>query len=168
MEDKRKRNLLAHVKECTDRIYETVIAQPGGYCGGFSQLGSFYSRVLKDLVDRNILKKERNEAAPRLAFRYTWIASMAPTKTLYENIAFKLRMEQKEYSEKNKQKKELTHVKIPKVNASEILTGPALENNILMEPTPNPLRSFTDAELWDELKARGYEIAEGRLAKFLN
>jgi len=163
MEKRVKRNPLAHVKECTDKIYETIIAQPGGYCGGFAHLGNYYSQVLKELVDRGIVEKERNLAAPRLAYKYTWAAAMAPTNTLYKNIAFSISAKMKQIRDASRSKK-----KSQEPSSVEPAMLDVEVKNELLEPARSPLSSFSDGELWSELKARGYEVADGRLARFLD
>ena len=163
MEKRVKRNLLAHVKECTDKIYETIIAQPGGYCGGFSHLGSYYSAILKELVDRKIVERERNFAVPRLAYKYTWAAAMAPTNTLYKNIAFSIRAKQKQLKDNRVSKK-----KSGEPANAEPATLDVEAKDDLIEQARNPLSAFSDVELWSELKSRGYEIVDGRLARFLD
>ena len=160
----KKKGSLAKYKEACDFIYEATV-KPDGYRGSFSRIGRLTALVAIEFVKRGIIKNEGGNAAQI----YTWAAiGQHPTKTLYASIAEAIRKQHREAQAKSYQrKKELTHVKIPKVNASEILTGPSPENNLLMEPKPNQLRLIPDAELWAELKARGYEAVDGRIAKFL-
>lgn len=167
MEKRVKRNPLARVKEVTDKIYETIVAQPSGtYSGGFSHLGHYYSLVLKELVDRRIVARERNLAAPRLAYKYTWAAAMAPTNTLYKNIAFSIWAKKKQIKDASRAKKksgEPTSAE-PATLDVEVVKYELLEQ----ERERNPLSAFSDVELWSELKARGFEIIDGRLARFLD
>lgn len=164
----KKKGSLASYKEACDFIYEATI-KPDGYHGSFTRISRLHALVAIEFVKRGIIKMEGNKAAPV----YIWAAiGQHPTNCLYSSVAESIRKQSREAQAKSYQrKKELTHVKIPKVNApelSEILTGPAPENNPFMEPKPNQLRLIPDAELWAELKARGYEAVDGRLAKFLN
>ena len=162
----KKKGSLAKYKEACDFIYEATV-KPDGYHGSFSRIARLHALVAIEFVKRGIIKIGGSKAAPV----YTWAATgQHPTNCLYSSVAESIRKQSREAQARSYQRKkqDLKKVKIPEVNASQVLSGPAPENNLLMEPTPNPLRLIPDAELWSELKARGYEAVDGRLAKFLN
>ena len=152
----KKKGSLARYKEACDFIYEATI-KPDGYHGSFSRIGRLHALVAIEFVKRGIIKIGGSKAAPV----YTWAATgQHPTNCLYSSVAESIRKQAREAQARSYQRKkqELKTVKIPKVNASDFIPGPA----------PSSIRDFTDAELWAELKARGYEAVDGRLAKFLN
>lgn len=152
----KKKGSLASYKDACDFIYEATVKQ-GGYKGSFNRISRLTAMVAIEFVKRGIIKMEGNKAAPV----YTWAAiGQHPTNALYSSIAEAIRKQARESQARSYQRKKqgLKNVKIPKVNANDFIPGPA----------PRFIRDFTDAELWAELKARGYEAVDGRLAKFLN
>jgi len=152
----KKKGSLAKYKEACDFIYEATVKQEG-YHGSFNRIGRLHALVAIEFVKRGIIKKEGGNAAPV----YTWAAiGQHPTNCLYSSVAEAIRKQSREAQARSYQRKKqgLKTVKIPNVNASDFIQDPA----------PGSIRDFTDAELWAELKARGYEAVDGRLAKFLN
>ena len=82
-----KEPLIVRVKERVDFIYNLVTENKDGYAGGFTKSDNLTQRVVRALVDRHALEKERDMTRPRLCFKYKWAANLAPTKEFYKNIS---------------------------------------------------------------------------------
>lgn len=154
------------VKEFVDFIYEYLIEHPDGLAFPMKSLTSSRTqkRIASILVQRGIIERTTipNVGKPGHSYRYRWAANMPPTKTLYGSIVSEIRNEQYKWPSYNgKAKKNREEVE------AEPMPTPAADEP-QEQPTSvftgfEPLDGFSDQELWDELKKRGYSIEENRL-----
>lgn len=154
------------VKEFVDFIYEYLIEHPDGLAFPMKSITSSRTqkRIASILVQRGIIGRTSipNVGKPGCTYRYRWAATMPPTKTLYGSIVSEIRNEQYKWPSYNGKAK-----KNREVAEAEPMPTPAAD--VPQEPPQSvftglaPLDGFSDKELWDELKKRGYSIEENRL-----
>lgn len=134
-------NYYDHIKSCIDTIYELT---KEGYVGSMGSLGdTILMKVSTELVNRGVVKKDRLKGS---TYKYTWVATSAPTETFYKNILTHLRSYQKGIDAKNRALKK-----------SKFEVKPAVESVVVK------IDSFSTQELWDELKRRGAVIENNQL-----
>ena len=150
------KNNITKYKETIDYIYRATCSdrpqriEPGA---GWGSVGNY---IIRDLIKRNILTKTDDGGFPK-RFLYQWNPrAMAPTNTLYKNVANSVRAFIKsERLRREAQKKDEPIVEPPQA---------VVESNPPQEKS-HFLAQFNDAELLDELKDRGWQIKDGRLAR---
>jgi hypothetical protein len=147
------KTLPQRVKEVTDFVYE-YLAQQNDFVqlNARGTLGSHGAAILSNLIKRGIVEKKTvpNNGKRGHACAYKWVATMAPTKTLYGSITDQLRDEKK-----NRKK--------PKKSTSPAVNVVGMET-ITLPDYHLELSAIPDQELWDELKRRGYFIVNNQLA----
>lgn len=161
-------NYYKEIKEHIDSIYEKTF--DGEYIGSWKQ---FNCRLLEEcvteLISRGIMTKTSYQRIGSRGRRYTfhWVASSKPTNHLAISIGDAIRNKQATrrdaYREKMKKWKQKNSVEYVKVDTPE-----APEENVSFNMpsytfTSTMLSQYTDSQLWEELKRRGYEIENGRL-----
>lgn len=167
--DKTKEKL-NKVKEKVDFIYS--ITNGVEYKDGFKVLNDrFLEECVTALVKRCILQKTRYymKGESGVHYIFTWIASMAPTETLYINIykdidrAHKAKQERwklAKRAQRQREKEAGEEIKTKELNNSFVV--PCLgqvEQNVKCKE----LSDYTPQELWNELRARGYQIEGDRI-----
>lgn len=160
------------VKETVDFIYEFLIVHPDGVQFSAGSLGgSTQKRILCILVKRGIVERTwlLTGGTGRVC-KYKWIATMPPTKTLYGSIVTEIRDEQKAWPSHKKSAKSKQSVKEQSVvdEKQDAVIDAVAQEPIGVDPTSvfagfGPFDGFSDQELWDELKKRGYSIEGNRL-----
>lgn len=179
MENKRKQEFIAKIQEKVDFLYSIT----AGIEFGESFKKKFNDRLLDEvravMVKRGIIIKNITYPGQSMGRKcsFTWNPTApAPTKTLYINIAndiTKIHREKDErYAEGKANKPEhLKKIEVAptEVNSEAVNAGGWFREEMHIDSYNEKLRikSFTDQELWDELKSRGYEIVDGRLAKIV-
>lgn len=155
----RKRKPLERtVAETIDFVHEYLRPFPDGCEFSAKDTGTQGRIVVRILLRRGIIsmKKMHNGKA-----RYKWVADMAPTKVLYQSVAAEIRDAQRETSKKYRTTKVADkNAETPVVEAPEEIPAEPVQ---MEAPKVNILERFSDQELWDELKARGYVIEDNRL-----
>ena len=160
----KKKGSLAKYKEACDFIYEATV-KPEGYHGSFNRIGRLHALVAIEFVKRGIIKIGGSKAAPV----YTWAATgQHPTNCLYSSVAESIRKQARESQARSYQRK-----KQRKEFKPAVVEGKKTENAVPVEEketqwVERPLTTYRPEELWLALKSLGYEIVDGRLAKFLN
>lgn len=156
------------VKETVDFLYEYLIQHSDGVQFALDSLGGKTERTIATiLVRRGIIERTNLSPLPGEHGRkckYRWAATLAPTKTLYGSIVQEIRDAHRAWPSHNNTAK------------SKNAEGGGKEEHLPIqtaeEPqeTPHPeftglatLDGFSDKELWDELKKRGYSIEDNRL-----
>lgn len=139
------------VKETVDFVYEYLAPHPEGIVMNAKSLGGVQRSIVTVLVSRGILQKTYVAAIGRKGVdcSYKWVATMAPTKNLYNSITEDLRNIRRK--RKGGQKK-----------AEQPLEQEPAQNEPPKEYVTT-LDGFSAQELWDELKKRGYTIEDNRL-----
>ena len=99
-----KEPLIVRVKERVDFIYNLATESADGYAGGFAKSDNLTQMIVRALVSRGVLDKERDMSKPRLCFIYKWASKLSPTKAFYKNISEDISKEYAGY--KSKRKKE--------------------------------------------------------------
>ena len=167
-------NYYKEVKEHIDSIYEKTF--DGEYIGTWKQ---FNCRLLEEcvteLISRGIMTKTPYQRIGARGRHYTfhWIASSKPTNHLAVSIGDAIRHKQATrrdaYREKMKKWKQKENPAAAVKSTSFGETVPA-EYNTSDSTAHNiaacekvALSQYTDSQLWEELKSRGYEIENGRL-----
>ena len=165
-------NYYKEVKEHIDSIYEKTF--DGEYIGTWKQ---FNNRLLEEcvteLISRGIMTKTSYQRVGSRGRRYTfhWVASSKPTNHLAVSIGDAIRHKQAArrdaYREKMKKWKQKDSIKYMQVDM-QVDKPEAPEANTLLHTTSytftsTMLSQYTDSQLWEELKRRGYEIENGRL-----
>jgi len=165
--DKTKEKL-NRVKEKVDFIYS--ITNGIEYKDGFKVLGDrFLEECVTALVRRNILQKTRYYIKGELGVHYifTWVAAMAPTDTLYINIYKDILQAHRVKQERWKLAKRAQRNREKQVEENLILEKSNIDTSdiipIKQEQEYKQLCDYTPQELWDELRARGYQIDEGKI-----
>lgn len=164
---------LAIVKEIVDFIYEATVVE-GGYKGGWSKYSTRFRKVASILVKRGVLVREGKQ----LHTLYKWNnAAMYPTNPFYKSVAQEMVKDERAIMARSYQKKKRQKVhdaaeaqkaavadenETVQENVPADMVQPADEAEIAPE-TATSLASFSDQELWDELKRRGARIVAGRV-----
>lgn len=140
---KRKSNLLKRVKDIIDDIYVKTSAE-GGYRGKFKDMTSRVRQIAALLRKREILQT----SGYRENIIWTWNpVAMEPTDTLYKSIAKEVSKKESEYAKNWRDRQD----------AKKMLTESIIEESM------SDMSRYSDQELWDELKRRGYSIEGNRL-----
>lgn len=150
---KNNKPLLGQVKDAVDFLFDATNKQ-GGFKGSVCSQSVLFGEVTTILVRRGIIDKKRDETHKR-GFTYMWVATMHPTKTLYQSITQELRDQQRKYDLKSRAKRRPDKNTVPVVN-------------VMIDEATNPatgLEAFPSQLLWDELKKRGFTIDGERLVK---
>lgn len=157
----KKRALPIVVKDTIDFVYEMLINNPDGLQISFKDYGKIEKRIVSILIKRGIITKTPISTGRRgCAWKYKWIATMPPTKVLYGSVVDEYRDIQRAWkSSSNEKKKDYLHATTEKKEDAVVL--PVVE--LPQEERINALDGFSDQELWDELKKRGYSIEDNRL-----
>ena len=142
---------ISKVKEVVDFIFEATVG--GGYKGGWTKYPARFRAIAAILKKRGILVREGNKRFP---IQKWFNPSMTPTKNLYKSIADELVLSERESSKKTymKSKKE-------KTKAMPVVETPIIAP--IMQTQSSVLDGFSDQELYDELKRRGYCIEDNKL-----
>ena len=155
----KKKTLPQRVKDVVDFTYEYLAQHEDGITMDAKSLFGIDRGIVTILVKRGIIQKTAIAATGRrgIVSKYKWVATMAPTKTLYASVLQELRDVRSQHKGKGK---------VPPVVTDN--ETPYKENPILV-PKDGPgvtlLAGFSDQELWDELKLRGYSAEGSRLVK---
>lgn len=155
----RKHNSLEKtVKDTVDFVYEFLSPFKDGCAFSARDTGNQGRYVVRTLLRRGIISMKK---LPGGKTHYTWVADMAPTKVLYKSVAAEIRDQQREKNKKYKAQKVVAQT----TENAEDAKADERKESVGMEPItpPNLLKVFSDQELWDELKARGYGIEGNRL-----
>jgi len=183
MENKRKQDFLNKIKEKVDFLYSLTFNNE--FKESFEK---FNDRLLDEvravMVKRNIILKNNYYPGQAMGRKcsFTWNPTAPePTKTLYSSIAKEISRQHKEKAERyaeGKLKKAPDYLKKVEVAPVEANEHPIQivkdvkkwfkdveENAQLSYQERLQLSMISDQELWDELKSRGYEISDGKLAK---
>lgn len=148
----KKKPIKKTVKDTIDYAYEMLAGNQIGVELNVKGLGFNAARVCSILVKRGIIEKTKTTGGKCI---YKWVASMPPTNVLYGSIADQLAHEQKNRREKYKNAHHVSGY--AKQSEPEATNEPVEKKDVLS------LDSFTDQELWDELKRRGARIIDGKL-----
>jgi len=166
----KSKDTLNRVKEKVDFIYG--ITNGVDYKEGFHIFKDrFLGECVTALVKRGILSKTAFYGGGSIGRKYTfrWIATMEPTETLYINIykdidrAHKAKQERwkiAKRAQRQREKEAGEEIKTKELNNSFVV--PCLgqvEQNVKCKE----LSDYTPQELWNELRARGYQIEENRI-----
>ena len=161
-------NYYKEVKEHIDSIYEKTF--DGEYIGTWKQ---FNNRLLEEcvteLIKRGIMTKTSYQRIGSRGRRYTfhWAVSSKPTNHLAVSIGDAIRHKQAArrdaYREKMKKSNQKNSIEYIKVDAQEAPEANALLHTPSYTFSSTMLSQYTDSQLWEELKKRGYEIENGRL-----
>ena len=146
------------VAETIDFVYEYLRPFPDGCEFSARDTGTQGRVVVRTLLRRGIISMKKMHNGKT---RYAWVAEMAPTKVLYQSVAAEIRDAQRETSKKYYTAKNAAKSTEPIVDdvPEDIHTDPVQ----VEAPKVNILECFSDQELWNELKARGYVIEDNRL-----
>ena len=85
------------VKETVEFVYSYLKPYENGVALNAKEFGKTGSMVVTSLVKRGILEKGGRGSDQQ--YQYKWVATMAPTKTLYESISMELKDRQKRYKQ---------------------------------------------------------------------
>lgn len=148
------------VKDTVDVVFELLTSNPGGYEMRAKDLGSVGRNVVRILVQRGIISRERMMGKTH-SFKYAWVASSAPTKVLYGSIAQELSDFFKSYNARYNAKKspavkettEPVQEEVQEVVQDEVAVP-------VQEVTNVNVKVLSDQEIWDVLKSRGYSVDE--------
>lgn len=180
MENKRKQEFLDKIKEKIDFLYSLTFNNE--FKESFEK---FDDRLLDEvrsvMVKRSIILKKMYYPGKLMGRKcsFTWNPTAPePTKTLYSTIAKEISRLHKEKAQRyaeGKIKKAPEYLKKIEVAPSEASAKAIDAGGWFKEETTHidsyneklRIKSFTDQELWDELKSRGYEISDGKLAKIV-
>lgn len=145
------KSTLGKVKDIIDLIYSETTASDG-FHHSFRVYSSRTAKVAKILLDRGILLRDGTITKPV----YTWNKSaMSPTENLYKTITTELRTKESNAAKKSKDKKMAEMRKT-------VCPVPLPEK---MGDARTPISEYTDQEIWDELKSRGFSIEDNALVK---
>lgn len=136
---------LPKIKQTVDAVYEYLIPHPDGCGMSAKDYGKKGARVISLLVNRKIIEKTN---LGRGEYKYKWVATMAPTSTLYRSIALEIQAESREYYE--------THKK--KVSAPKVEEAPVVVNELLEEKPVEKIQ-----EMWERMKKLGATIENNQL-----
>ena len=143
------------VKEAVDFIYGAT--QGNGTPGGWQKYPARVRAAVSIMIQRGILVKEGHPRSPI----YRWAVAPAPTKTLYQSIANEVVARERACCQRHREKRRKAAPAAPAKPKEEIVLRPL---DIAVEVKSDPdMAKFSDQELWDELKRRGYAAEDGRL-----
>lgn len=158
----KKRAFPIVVKETVDFVYEMLINNPDGLQISFQDYGKTEKSIVSILIKRGIISKTPISTGRRgCAWKYKWIATMPPTKVLYGSIVDEYRDKQRAWKSRFKEKMKKDSLPATTEKKEDAVVLPVVEPP--HKELINALDGFSDRELWDELKKRGYSIEENRL-----
>lgn len=159
------------VKETVDFVYEYLIEHPDGVSISMTKLldSRTQRKIVGILIKRGIIQKKPVAVSGKsgCTYKYKWVATMPPTKTLYGSIVMEIHDEQNNWP--SWKKKKTAAKQKPAVDEKpNVVVDVAAQESTPIEPTTvftgfGPFDGFSDQELWDELKRRGYSIEDNRL-----
>ena len=158
------KNSKSHIKETVDFIYELLRGQEWTYVS-FKSLGWRASRIATMLGNRGIVAKRHVSGESGRKTEYKWVASLAPTRVLYDNIYDDMKRFKRESKQKERSRQESDHPIIEKVEVMESANeyvAPVVES---VDDKSVALGLFSDQELWDELKRRRWICGNGVLVR---
>lgn len=158
----KKRALPIVVKETVDFIYELLINSTDGVQFSFKDFGKTEQRIVSILIKRGIISKTTISTGRRgCAWKYKWIATMPPTKVLYGSIVDEYRDIQRAWKSRSNEKMKKDSLPATNEKKEDAVVPPVVEPP--QEERINAIDGFSDQELWNELKKRGYSIEDNRL-----
>ena len=143
----------ARLKDAVDDIHKrTSCAMP--LTRGFVSINpnDLYRKVALALKEEGIIENLGTKEEPK----YIWKSAVSLTESVYHRVYLRVRQYNRKYYDNTKEKK----------MKSKISTIPANKPE-LPASTSVTLESFTDQQLWDELKARGFNFIDGKLSKVI-
>ena len=172
--EKKMERMLPRIKQTVDAVYEYLIPHPDGCGMAAKDFGKTNSRIITSLVTRKIIEKTN---LGKGEYKYKWVATMAPTSTLYRSIALEIQTENQRYQEEHKRKKStVAQVPTPKydkkyplsvvADLSESTPQPPVVPvvNELLEEKPvakSPVEEIQ--EMWERMKKLGATIENNQL-----
>jgi len=183
MENKRKQDFLNKIKEKVDFLYSLTFNIE--FKESFEK---FNDRLLDEvravMVKRSIILKKMYYPGQAMGRKCSFIwnpTAPEPTKTLYSTIAKEISRLHKEKAQRyaegkiKEAPKYLKKVEVAPSQEQEAIHVNQIEDTnkwfkskeeeALSRQERTQLSRYTDQELWNELKSRGYEISDGKLAK---
>ena len=167
--EKKMERMLPRVKQTVDDVYAYLIPHPDG-CGMVAKdFGKTNARIISSLVHRKIIEKTN---LGRGEYKYKWIATMAPTPTLYRSITLEIQTKTQGYMEKyrGKQSSQNKPDKTYPLSVVADLLGSTPQPpvvpvvNELLEEKPVE-KSLVDEvrEMWEKMKQMGVSIQNNQL-----
>lgn len=142
----------ARLKDAVDDIYKrTSGTMP--LTRGFVSINpnDLYRKVALALREESIIENLGTKDEPK----YIWKSSVSLTESVYHRVYLRVRQYNRKYYNNTKKVKTMKRgISTIPVNAPELRVA-----------TSATLESFTDQQLWDELKARGFGFVDGKLTK---
>jgi len=159
---------LKFVKETIETIYDLTQEE---YHGCMKQYGKRFREIATVLIKRGSLLNTGNRRHP--VYKWNPIA-MKPTKVFFASVADELVTYERGIKARYNEKKKST-VSEPEIAADNVTEtffdgiADVLHDNPLpeMNDVPRLIESFTDEDLWEELKRRGYQVEDGELVKHI-
>lgn len=155
------------VKETIDAVYEYLIPHQDGITMMAKDYGYRGNRVISKLVNRGIITKE---SVGGKAYRYKWVAAMAPTNVLYGSVADEIQAEDREYQANFRKRHARKKVKTEQAQvAKPDKTYPLSVVAELLESTPvsegkEPKDVLGEIkEMWERMKELGVTIENNQL-----
>ena len=138
------------IKKTISEIYDmsTSIPIKEGFCR--IKKGTLFRRCGKTLINMGIIKNKGNVINPR----YVWDTECTLSDKIFENVYDILHAENRMRISSIKK----TLPKLAKKTEEEVYPIKPLQSSLV-------LVSFTDQQLWDELKRRDYSIRDNQLCK---
>ena len=150
------------VKETIDAVYEYLIPHPDGITMIAKDYGYRGGRVISKLVNRGIITKE---SVGGKAYRYKWVAAMAPTNVLYGSVADEIQAEDREYQVNFRKRHARKKVKTEQAQvAKPDKTYPLSVVSDLLDSTTQPQDILNEVKaLWERMKELGVTIENNQL-----
>ena len=145
--EKKMERMLPRVKQTVDDVYAYLIPHPDGCGMAAKDFGKTNARIITSLVNRKIIEKTN---LGRGEYKYKWIATMAPTPTLYRSITLEIQAKTQGYMEKYRGKQSSSKVE-------EQPVVPMLEILEMKEPIDEV------REMWEKMKSMGVSIQNNQL-----
>lgn len=142
--------LLPKIKETVDSVYEYLTPHPDGIGMVAKEFGKTGGRICTSLVNRGIIEKTN---LGRGAYKYKWIATMAPTTTLYRSIAMEIQAERKSGYENHKKKSSPAKIEEAPIVVNELVEDKPVEKG--------PVEQIL--EMWEKMKKMGVSIENNQL-----
>ena len=169
--ESRKQSFPAKIKERVDFIHGLTTEAEEGYRGSFTSYDTLMGDVVRELVKRGIVLKERDTTRTRCCYTYKWVATMSPTRALYGSVMNALRQKVREEKRqsilraKERAAEEARKAVLQEIAGSPQEPAPEVKETPEVEKQINPLAGFTAKELWDEIKSRGYTIENNTIIR---
>jgi len=150
----------ARIKDAVDDIYKrTSGTMP--LTSGFTAINpnDLYRKVALALKEEGIIENLGRKDEPK----YIWKSAIKLTESVYHRVYLKVRQYNRKYYDNVRAK--IAKAEAPAV-PEETVEQPVVDSLATVTPVyAKTLDVFTDQELWDELKARGFGFVEGKLSK---